>query len=860
MFKLKTSAPNYDETLNSNKGDQNSTAVNGKETSQMRHLSIPHNQYQNPSIAESRRSSTRYDGGYSADITPAQIRIIDNIDNRARLRKTLQRNSKVLHGYSSLSENDRWYFDLFDRKYFENYLEEPSYIKIFKKKEELKQFERMFLAQELKIPDVYRSPNYQGESTGANSELFKNSICCSTFSHDGKYMVVGCKDGSLHLWKVMNSPVKRWEMARSEKSVSLTRANSLKIQRHLASISSHNGSMSSNDLKPSDQFDAASKQLHLYAPVFYSDVFRVFMEHTLDILDANWSKNGFLITASMDKTAKLWHPERKYSLKTFVHPDFVTSAIFFPSDDRFVITGCLDHKCRLWSILDNEVSYTFDCKDLITSLTLSPSDGEYTIVGTFNGYVYVLLTYGLKFVSSFHVIDKSTQGTTKNRFYPSFEFGKTQHGPRITGLQCFFSEVDKNLRLIVTTNDSRIQIFDLNEKRALEVLKGFQSGSSRHRAQLLMMKNEPVVFTGSDDHWFYAWKMQTYNLSAETNSIIPNRKKRLSGNMSFKGLLRIVSNKSTNDEASTEASNQGGSRTNQNSSKTAPQTQHVGSQAIKNNHYISFHAHSAPVTCASIAPDVALKNVSLSNDLIFELTSQYFKELNQNNNNAENNGANDSKPTLQAIKESGGFSTNLSNVVNNVGTILITTDNQGSIRVFRTDILPEIRKRIIEKFHAYNSFHSEATDKRNSQNNVSLFVSKMDETEPEEVDEFSTAPPSNVDNKRDQESRLSNDFYEQNLNNNQVVSGKSPRAGAIFKNSIFNKSNGSFMSLKSRSESTNSTLFGPHDIPQSSTSDPKLKCDVCNGSKFECVSRNPISGGEDYFTCTDCGTILNNFR
>lgn len=68
------------------------------------------------------------------------------------------------------------------------------------------------------------------------------------------------------------------------------------------------------------------------------------------------------------------------------------------------------------------------------------------------------------------------------------------------------------------------------------------------------------------------------------------------------------------------------------------------------------------------------------------------------------------------------------------------------------------------------------------------------------------------------------------------------------------------MSLKSRSESTNSTLFGPHDIPQSSTSDTKLKCDVCNGSNFECVSRNPISGGEDDFTCTDCGTILNNFR
>lgn len=852
MFKSKTSTPNYIESLVSIEDDRNRVPINSKETSQMRYLNVPGNRSRHSSVADSRRSSTKYDGGYSADITPAQLRFIDNIDYSARLRRTLRRNSVVLNNYNNLSKNDRWYFDLFDREYFENYLEEPAYIKIFKKKEELEQFDRMFLAQELKIPDVYKSATHQGEPAATNSELYKNSICCCTFSHDGKYMVIGCKDGSLHLWKVINSPVKRSEMGRSEKSVSVTRANSLKIQRHLASISSHNGSISSNDLKLGDQLDGASKQLHLYAPVFYSDVFRVFMEHALDILDANWSKNGFLITASMDKTAKLWHPERKCSLKTFVHPDFVTSAIFFPGDDRFIITGCLDQKCRLWSILDNEVSYAFDCKDLITSLTLSPSDGEYTIIGTFNGYIYVLLTHGLKFLLSFHVADKSTQGTAKNSFHPSSEYGKAQHGPRITGLQCFFSKVDKNLRLIVTTNDSKIQIFDLNEKRPLEVLKGFQSGSSRHKGQLMIMKNEPVVFTGSDDHWFYAWRMRSYNLSAEMNSVVPHRKKRISGNMSLKGLLRIVSNKSTNDETLTETSNQGDSRKFTSPSKSAPQAQSVGSQAIKNGHYVSFHAHNAPVTCAFIAPDVALKNLSLSNDLIFELTSQYFSELNQQN--MGHSDANKSK-FVNAIKETGGFSSNLTNVVNNVGTILITTDSQGLIRVFRTDILPEIRKKIIEKFHEYNLFHLEVAGKRNSHNNDNISESRMNVTRPTEGNEFSTSVPTNTRN-----SEPSHDFYDLHSNSSQVILGMPPRASAIFKNSIFNKSNGSFISSKSRSESTNSTVFGPHDIPKSSTTSPKLKCDVCNGSSFECASKNPIAGGDNGFTCTDCGTILNNFR
>ncbi|EJS42955.1 YKL121W [Saccharomyces arboricola H-6] len=852
MFKSKTSAANYNETLNSKKGDHHTAPINPKEMSQIRHLNIPGNQNRHPSIVDSGRSSINFNGGYSADITPAQLSFIDNVDYSTRIRKTLQRNSVVTNGYSNLSENDRWYFDLFDREYFENYLEEPAYIKIFKKKEDLGQFDRMFLAQELKLPDAYKSPTYQSEPAGNNPELFKNSICCSTFSHDGKYMVIGCKDGSLHLWKVINSPVKRSEMGRSEKSASVNRANSLKIQRHLASISSHNGSLSSNDLKPNSQFDGTSKQLQLYAPVFYSDVFRVFLEHALDILDANWSKNGFLITASMDKTAKLWHPDKKYSLKTFAHPDFVTSAIFFPNDDRFIITGCLDHKCRLWSILDNEVSYAFDCKDLITSLTLSPSDGEYTVIGTFNGYIYVLLTHGLKFISSFHVVDKSTQGSTQNNFYPSSEYGKTQHGPRITGLQCFFSKVNKNLRLIVTTNDSKIQIFDLNEKRPLEVLKGFQSGSSWHRGQFQMMKNEPVVFTGSDNHWFYAWRMQSYNLSAETNSVVPPKKKRLSGNMSFKGLLRIVSNKSTNDEALAENPNQDGSRTFLNTPKNVPQAQSVGGQAIKNNHYVSFHAHSSPVTCANIAPGVALKNLSLSNDLIFELTLQHFKELHQQSvdyNDTDNNKA------TKSFKETGGFSSNLSNVVNNVGTILITTDNQGLLRVFRTDILPEIREKVIEKFHQYNSFHLEAAGKRDSHNSDSILESRVGDSRLAEGYEFNSIPLSNTPN-----SRSSHDFYELHSSSGQVGSSVPPRPSAIFKNTIFNKSNGSFISLKSRSESTNSTIFGPHDIPKSSTTSPKLQCDVCNGSKFESVSKNLISGGDSGFTCTDCGTILNDFR
>ena len=97
MFKSKTSTLSYNKILNSNEGDRNAVPVNPEETSQMKHLNIPGDRSRHSSIADSKRSSTRYDGGYSADIVPAQLRFIDNIDYGTRLRKTLHRNSCLLY-------------------------------------------------------------------------------------------------------------------------------------------------------------------------------------------------------------------------------------------------------------------------------------------------------------------------------------------------------------------------------------------------------------------------------------------------------------------------------------------------------------------------------------------------------------------------------------------------------------------------------------------------------------------------------------------------------------------------------------------------------------------------------------------
>jgi WD40 repeat protein len=79
--------------------------------------------------------------------------------------------------------------------------------------------------------------------------------------------------------------------------------------------------------------------------------FRVFEGHASDVIDIAWSKSNFILSASTDKTVRLWHVTRNDCLQYFRHPDIVTSVDFHPSHDRYFISGCFDRRLRLWDII-----------------------------------------------------------------------------------------------------------------------------------------------------------------------------------------------------------------------------------------------------------------------------------------------------------------------------------------------------------------------------------------------------------------------------------------------------------------------------------------------------------------------------
>lgn len=131
----------------------------------------------------------------------------------------------------------------------------PAYIKVRTKFKIKKEFDRVFLAQELRSG----ADKHSGPVAGSNpapqsgSAATKNPIWATEFSKDGRYLAAGGQDQVVRVWAVLSSAEER-------------RAHE------------------------NDESDPACETNHLSAPVFQQKPFRVYSGHTATILDLSWSK------------------------------------------------------------------------------------------------------------------------------------------------------------------------------------------------------------------------------------------------------------------------------------------------------------------------------------------------------------------------------------------------------------------------------------------------------------------------------------------------------------------------------------------------------------------------------------------
>lgn len=383
-----------------------------------------------------------------------------------------------------------WKADVFG--YVPNFPTPPKYIRVRAHKKQKRELNRMFLAQELMGEQRSSFDTMSGSSTKVDNQshngfqVAERAVWCAKFSMDGNYLVTAGEDKIVRVWQVLNSPEGR-EIFNNDD----------------VSQNKYNDDNSSDD----ETFEAYKRKVYnhhrrakkeAYAPVFKSKPIREYSGHESDVLDVSWSKNNFLLSSSMDKTVKLWHVDRADCLGTFTHSDFVTSIRFHPKDDRFFLSGSLDCKLRLWSIPDKKVAFIKDVPDLITAVGFTP-DGDVSIAGCFGGQCLFYETDGLHFQTQMHV--RSSRG-------------KNAKGSKITGIEAFLlpakmryfsaSYNENGVKLLISTNDSRIRIYNLYDRSMEAKFKGHENQHSQINATF--SDDGMYIISGSEDDRTYIWR------------------------------------------------------------------------------------------------------------------------------------------------------------------------------------------------------------------------------------------------------------------------------------------------------------------------------------------------------------------
>ena len=265
----------------------------------------------------------------------------------------------------------------------------------------------------------------------------KKTIWTMKFSPDGKYLATAGEDGVIYVWKVRSVTRKEWK----------------------------------------EKMDMR---------VFEDDPVHEYVGHTSHIVDLAWSKSGFLISASLDCSVRLWHLNDPGCLCVFKHKDMVTSVDFYPEEECYFISGCMDRKLRIWSIPQGCVLKWVQAPSIITTVTFCPG-GRLCAAGLYDGQVIFYYSDGLRYF---------TQTECRNRR------GKDKKGRKVTGIS--FLKRNGSQCMVVTTNDSRIRLMSMDTFGLISKYKGHANRSRQFRATL--SSDKKYIVCGSDDDRIFMWR------------------------------------------------------------------------------------------------------------------------------------------------------------------------------------------------------------------------------------------------------------------------------------------------------------------------------------------------------------------
>nr|UNY85620.1 WD40-containting protein [Zea mays] len=313
---------------------------------------------------------------------------------------------------------------------------------------------------------------YQGQVIKGHD----GAILAMKFSPDGQFLATGGEDGVVRVWGVAQSEDCKIPM--DDPSCVYLKAHR---QSGLGPVDADNekkckvkGVKQSADsacvVIPTVVFQISKQPLH------------EFRGHSGDVLNLSWSNNKHLLSASTDKTVRLWEIGSANCITVFPHSNFVTCVQFNPTNENQFISGSIDGKIRVWDIPRCSVIDWVDIRDIITAVCYRP-DGKGAVVGTITGNCRF-------YDASDNLLRFETQVALSGK--------KKSPLKRITAFEFSPSNPSK---LMVTSADSKVKI--LEGTTVTQNYSGLRTGSCQSLATFT--PDGQHIVCASEDSNIYAW-------------------------------------------------------------------------------------------------------------------------------------------------------------------------------------------------------------------------------------------------------------------------------------------------------------------------------------------------------------------
>lgn len=270
-------------------------------------------------------------------------------------------------------------------------------------------------------------------------------------------------------------------------------------------------------------------------------IYKIYYNHSSDITDISWSKKykNILVSVSIDCKAVIYDINQNSPLDVFIHKNALSSVCFYPDkilllnkfiidksnknrlssffeesgknkiseipepkiEDDFFITACLDLKIYIWNTKrSKDPFYIIYVNEIITKALFFP-EGSKLCLGSIKGNIFI---YNVKdnfsYSYSFHVRNKNKKGSMKKK---------------ITDIKF----IKKN-EILVTTNDSRIRIININDGSVIQKFKGHKNLEGMLKCDFC--ENYEIIISPSEDKYVYLWNIEKKKKLDIMNDLVIN--------------------------------------------------------------------------------------------------------------------------------------------------------------------------------------------------------------------------------------------------------------------------------------------------------------------------------------------------